>query len=385
VDIYRAALQVVTLHGPTNFSRVIRHAANLAEPYAHIKNSNDDLKYFILLIITDGVINDMQDTINEVVRASEYPMSIIIVGVGDEDFSMMDELDADERPLYSTATKKFMMRDIVQFVPFNDFKDRSYHELAMATLDEVPREVVNYFMSKNIPPRGLDENGNRVKQQEQPEKKMTPAEAQRKANVLAIKQKEAEEAAKKPTSLALRKEELPKYLLDEKARLMQSAVSQGYPRDEVEHSVEEGLPSMEVELLVDILTNGERGVGGPFAHALKSSSHAVPNRQKSEAATEDAAQEYNPFPPDDQITVGAAMDARRGSRAATKKRRNTNMKPPVDTDDVANLCKVCFENPIDTVILDCGHQIVCSSCSKVVGNLCPLCREPIDKIIKSTM
>jgi hypothetical protein len=28
----------------------------------------EDLKYFILLILTDGVINDMQETINEIVR-----------------------------------------------------------------------------------------------------------------------------------------------------------------------------------------------------------------------------------------------------------------------------------------------------------------------------
>ena len=37
----------------------------------------------------------MQETINEIVRASRFPMSIVIVGVGDEDFGMMDELDAD--------------------------------------------------------------------------------------------------------------------------------------------------------------------------------------------------------------------------------------------------------------------------------------------------
>jgi hypothetical protein len=35
------------------------------------------------------------------VRGSELPLSIIIVGVGHADFSKMDELDADEVPLYS--------------------------------------------------------------------------------------------------------------------------------------------------------------------------------------------------------------------------------------------------------------------------------------------
>ena len=54
-----------------------------------------------------------------------------------------DELDADITPLYSTTEKKYMERDIVQFVPFADFKDRSYYDLARCTLDEVPREVIN--------------------------------------------------------------------------------------------------------------------------------------------------------------------------------------------------------------------------------------------------
>lgn len=51
------------------------------------------------------------------------PLSIIIVGVGDEDFSSMDVLDADDDPLYSYVHKKYMERDIVQFVPFREFKD----------------------------------------------------------------------------------------------------------------------------------------------------------------------------------------------------------------------------------------------------------------------
>lgn len=47
-------------------------------------------KYYILLLITDGLINDTDATIDEIVRASGLPISIIIVGVGDEDFTAMD-------------------------------------------------------------------------------------------------------------------------------------------------------------------------------------------------------------------------------------------------------------------------------------------------------
>ena len=70
-------------------------------------------KYFILLIITDGIINDMQKTIDQIVRGSNLPLSIIIVGVGSDDFESMDILDADEVPLYSQRYKKYMDADIV--------------------------------------------------------------------------------------------------------------------------------------------------------------------------------------------------------------------------------------------------------------------------------
>jgi len=75
--------------------------------------SQHNQNYMICLIITDGIINDMQKTIDEIVRGSSLPLSIIIVGVGYADFSSMDVLDADDDPLYSRKYKKYMASDIV--------------------------------------------------------------------------------------------------------------------------------------------------------------------------------------------------------------------------------------------------------------------------------
>ena len=72
--------------------------------------TQEDQKYYILLIITDGNINDMEDTIDQIVRGTTLPLSIIIVGVGDEDFSEMIRLDADTVPLYSQKYGKQMER-----------------------------------------------------------------------------------------------------------------------------------------------------------------------------------------------------------------------------------------------------------------------------------
>ena len=48
--------------------------------------SQQNQHYIINLIITDGIINDMNDTIDEIVRGSSLPLSIIIIGVGTADF-----------------------------------------------------------------------------------------------------------------------------------------------------------------------------------------------------------------------------------------------------------------------------------------------------------
>jgi len=49
-----------------------------------------------MLILTDGCIHDMAKTINLIVEASCLPLSIIIVGIGEADFSNMIALDSDD-------------------------------------------------------------------------------------------------------------------------------------------------------------------------------------------------------------------------------------------------------------------------------------------------
>ena len=61
------------------------------------------------------------DTREAIVHASHLPMSVIIVGVGNADFSDMQMLDGDDGILRSPKGEP-VLRDIVQFVPFRNFK-----------------------------------------------------------------------------------------------------------------------------------------------------------------------------------------------------------------------------------------------------------------------
>lgn len=63
----------------------------------------------------------MADTREAIVQASRLPMSIIIVGIGNADFSDMQMLDGGGGILCSPRGEA-VLRDIVQFVPFRNFK-----------------------------------------------------------------------------------------------------------------------------------------------------------------------------------------------------------------------------------------------------------------------
>lgn len=148
LEAYQKSLKHVELYGPTCFNGVLSMVNTMAEG---LEVSQDNQKYIIMLIITDGIINDMQETIDEIVRGSSLPLSIIIVGVGEADFKSMDILDADDEPLYSKKYKKYMANDIVQFVPFSEFKNDP-RLLAKETLEEIPRQFLSYMERNNIVP-----------------------------------------------------------------------------------------------------------------------------------------------------------------------------------------------------------------------------------------
>ncbi|XP_034278267.1 copine-3 [Pantherophis guttatus] len=148
VDAYRVCLPQIRLYGPTNFSPIINHVARFAAAASQQRTAS---QYFILLIITDGVITDLDETRSSIVNASKLPMSIIIVGVGGADFSAMEFLDSDSGALRSHSGEA-ALRDIVQFVPFRQFHNAPKEALAQSVLAEVPQQVVSYFSMYKLQP-----------------------------------------------------------------------------------------------------------------------------------------------------------------------------------------------------------------------------------------
>lgn len=147
VNVYHQVLNNLTFFGPTYFSPIIRQVIS------DIRHEANSLNYHILMILTDGVINDMNATIDVLCEGAYLPLSVIIIGIGNADFSNMVILDADDNPLVDTKGRK-CVRDLVQFVPFNEYRNDA-KELAKQVLEEIPRQIVEFYGQNNIYPDNI--------------------------------------------------------------------------------------------------------------------------------------------------------------------------------------------------------------------------------------
>ena len=91
----------------------------------------------------------MDATCDVIYDAAFLPMSIIIIGIGNANFTNMETLDGDDE-LLRNSKDEVTKRDLVQFVQFNKYANRVenegvINELAEDVLKEIPRQVEEYF------------------------------------------------------------------------------------------------------------------------------------------------------------------------------------------------------------------------------------------------
>jgi len=156
------------LAGPTCFAPVIEEACRIV--------AEEDMAYHILVIIADGQVSDPKPTgptARAIVNASYFPISIVVVGVGDGPWDTMEEFD-DELP-----DRKF---DNFQFVCYNDVLKQAKKlakrgvveglrdstesvqgfldaQFALAALMEVPDQytfIQEMGLLSSVPTRGYD-------------------------------------------------------------------------------------------------------------------------------------------------------------------------------------------------------------------------------------
>mmetsp|Transcript_3799 Transcript_3799/g.9493 ORF Transcript_3799/g.9493 Transcript_3799/m.9493 type:complete len:509 (-) Transcript_3799:566-2092(-) len=140
---YRALVPHVRLAGPTSFAPAIHQAVRQVVAAG--------CAYHILLIVADGQVtrpSDMprgqlsvqeQATINAIVMASEYPLSIVMVGVGDGPWDVMREFD-DALPARRFDNFQFVNFTEIAAGPLRHDPPRMEAQFALRALMEIPEQ-----------------------------------------------------------------------------------------------------------------------------------------------------------------------------------------------------------------------------------------------------
>lgn len=146
LEAYCSILDKISFSGPTNFAPLLEKVLEFAD----LNFKADPYSYTVLLLMTDGEVTDLQETIDCIIKGCALPLSVVIVGIGNESFTKMDQLDGNDEPLVSSDGNK-MTRDIVRFVSFNNFANNPVL-LREEVLRELPDQVVEFYKLKGITP-----------------------------------------------------------------------------------------------------------------------------------------------------------------------------------------------------------------------------------------
>ena len=136
---YKNAVNTVGFSGGTYFAPIINFING------KINSSNKNLNYNILMIISDGEVHDIDDIIDSIIESSKLPLSIIIIGVGEDVTNDMKRLNGEDGKLVDTRGEG-LEKDIVQYVHFNDYNE-NIEKLTQEVFRYIPQQIKDYFQN----------------------------------------------------------------------------------------------------------------------------------------------------------------------------------------------------------------------------------------------
>lgn len=138
MEAYNKQLTSNLSGGQANFSEIIQKATYLAK-FNQLRGTKE---YVVLVLLTDGTIEDLENTLNSMIQAANLPLSVIIIGVGESDFDSFESLD---RQLGLCETVR---RDYVSFFAYKDFEG-DINKLKSKIQLEIPEQILEYIETEH--------------------------------------------------------------------------------------------------------------------------------------------------------------------------------------------------------------------------------------------
>jgi len=440
VEGYRHGMRAVRFHGPTHLRRVVEVAADWSRPFEDVHTPNDngvDMKYFVLLVLSDGGIDDQKHVTDTILESMDLPLSIILVdlGIGRGENQRLKDLNKEVE--WMAEFRDLTVRDMMHCVRLDDFWGKP-KELTAAALSKLPQHVLQYYKKKDVNPRGLekfeDERGAPVTRRKITEpasghEKPRSSMAVRKSMIesggrsasaskdgrhaSASKDSNVSEGADALATIKKKREEaeahlakLPPFLRETRNNALEAAQHLGYDPKSILRVLRDGVADDTMAIFMDNMVHCGYGKSPTFkdlvaeaAKAEKASPldaihwHQPPDaasmlqgHYKSEGSQghyksegSHAVSEFRPMDVDAEPPSPHQAFPRPPSSAP----RRTNMVPVeaaplpgaiTEQAGINETCTVCFEAPLEVEFVPCGHRVACEQCAHRLGKLCPLCR-----------
>uniref|UniRef100_K1Q8E5 Copine-4 n=1 Tax=Magallana gigas TaxID=29159 RepID=K1Q8E5_MAGGI len=149
---YEDVLPSLHFSGPTQLAPMLEKAAALAESQNMSQNKQ---VYTVLLVITDGVINDINRTLRRLIAISHLPLSVVFIGVGPADFTLMEQFHIGlDTPLQNKKTHEVAVRANTHFVAFRkeNINTGGNAALAKEAMAALSTQIVQYMKKNNLIP-----------------------------------------------------------------------------------------------------------------------------------------------------------------------------------------------------------------------------------------
>uniref|UniRef100_A0A1I7XTW0 Copine domain-containing protein n=1 Tax=Heterorhabditis bacteriophora TaxID=37862 RepID=A0A1I7XTW0_HETBA len=142
MEAFKKAQAVVSPLKTAKFAPIINNVIRMSH-----RSGFRGLHYHILTIFTRGALSDIKEVQSALTAASEAPLSVLFIGVGDGDFSQLHKLVSKRKDGQRQCVQLVCLKDILN-ASDSPFENKT--RIAENALRAIPQHMTDYMHTANI-------------------------------------------------------------------------------------------------------------------------------------------------------------------------------------------------------------------------------------------